>query len=226
MFKNISCKLTSATLLSILVPTIGFATPHAMLEKAQTYALDSQIRAFQAPTVDSKGKIKYYDMTIKLTVKNDGSVSPIASVSSHPSTSIRNGALVAGTYKSAAGASICKVTNIPLTNGRFQSFFICKYDYLNSGGNYELSVVTGSVAAGHPYFSELAPYGIAKRSDVNTQAWGIVTNGDYSNTGCGILVDTGTPLSAKTDGNTLILSYYNNGSPSKLACSAIFTKQP
>lgn len=222
MHINFCRKFVTFIILSALIPTIGLAAPRAMLEKAQTYALDSQVRAFQVPTVDSTGKIKYYDMTIKLTVKNDGSLNPIANVTARQSPSIRTGVLVPGVYKTASGSLSCKLTNIPLTNGRIQSFFTCK----DTGNNYsELSVVTGLVATGHPYFSELSSFGVSKRSDVNTQTWGITTNSTlYLSDGC--YGNVNIPISAKTDGSSLILSIYSTSAPSIFNCSSTLIKQP
>ncbi|WP_394753623.1 hypothetical protein [Crenothrix sp.] len=226
MHNNVCRKLATFTLFSTLIPTIGFAAPHAMLEKAKTYALDSQVRAFQVPTVDNTGKIKYYDMTINLTVKNDGSPNPIASVVAKPSPIINAKAIVAGTYKSVVDGTVCKAINMTLTNGRIQSFFTCP--------EFEFSLATGGVTATHPYFPILNSNGITKRSDINTQAWGNVTS--ITSTDTYRLIDTfhidrcksGWIIGAKTDGKTLILSAYGNGinGDGSFQCTATFTKQP
>ena len=210
----------------VLVPAISLAEPHAMLEKGQTFALDSKIRGFQIPTVDSTGEIKYYDLTVTLNVNADGTLNPIADVAANPSPSIKTRALVPGTYKSTNGSVTCKVTNITLTDGRIQSFLTCP----PTASKFELSVASGKVAAGHPFLSELTAGGIPKRSDVGTQTWGVVTSGDFIVGSCGDiygLYDANTPIGAKTDGKTLILSAYRNISPyGAFLCSATFIKQP
>ena len=139
------CLLAGATLAAGLVPTLALAAPKAMLEKSATYALDSTIRSFRVPTQDSAGNIKYYDVTITLTIDSNGKPTA-AVVSSNPSLSVVQGVIQPGTYRAANGAT-CTVTNITLNNGRIQSFFRCT----NGANLFELSVATGAVSAGHPF---------------------------------------------------------------------------
>lgn len=195
------------------------STPMAMLEKSQTYALNSQVKSFQVPTVDSLGKIHYYDITVTLTVNTDGTVSPTANVVAALSPAITTKVLVPGNYKSVDGLTICKVTNMTLTNGRIQSFLTCTY---STNTISTLSVATGYVTAGHPYLTELVSAGVNVRSDVNTQTWGMLTNGLFRAGGCSYY--PGYPVSAKTDGSTLVLSVFSSSSPSAFFCSDTFSK--
>ena len=237
-----SSKQATITLLSTLMPTLvigqtislpppqvvgqtlksGAATtqtvnPSIMLEKSQSYALDNYVRAFRVPTTNSTGTIRYYDVTIKLMVNPNGTLNPVATVSASLSPDITTGVIVPGAYKAPDGSTPCNVTNMTLTNGRIQSFFTCNAD---NPYFFELSVVTGPVTAGHPYVNELVAAGINWRTDVGTYTWGIITNHAlYS--GCGWL-PTGDPVGAKTDGNRLILSFFNT--QGAFQCNQTFIK--
>jgi hypothetical protein len=194
-----------------------------MLEKSATYALGNQVRAFRVPTVSSTGTIHYYDVTIDLTVNNDGSLSSIADVTATSSPSITSGVIAPGTYKSTDGSTTCAITNFTLTNGRIQSTFTCNNSAFPTY-KPELSVATGAVTAGHPFLTQLATAGIDKHSDVNTYTWGLTTNGYFRVGICGNY-GAGYPIGAKTNGSLLTLSVFQYYSPGNFACAAIFTKQ-
>lgn len=219
MNNNTFRKLATLTLLSALVPAISLAAPRALLEKGQTFALDNEIRGFQIPTIDSFGKIKYYDMTVTLTVNDDGTVSPIADVVTSISPTVNTRALIPGTYKSIDGRTVCKITNITLTNGRIQSFVNCR----GSSTLSELSFASGAVTAEHPNYPDLVAAGVNKRTDVNTQTWGIVTNGSFRVGSC-YYATTKQPIGIKTNGKTLVFSVYSKTAPSTFQCSGIFNK--
>lgn len=206
--------------LSALTPSITLAEPTVMLEKSQAYILDNQLRAFQVPTEDSSGKVQYFDITVTLSVNDDGTLNPVADVAADPSRTIETRALVPGAYKSVDGGTVCKFTNITLTNGRIQSFVTCSW----TGTKSELSFASGNISAEHPNYAELNASRVNKRTDVRTQTWGIVTNGDFKVGTCGRF-DTGQPIGIKTDGNNLIMSVYNTKNAAFL-CSGIFTKTP
>ncbi|WP_394753622.1 hypothetical protein [Crenothrix sp.] len=225
MQKNFNRKLIIVTLLSTFIPATGSSTPRVMLEKAQTYALDNQVKGFQVPTIDNTGKIKYYDISIKLTVKNDGSFNPLPSFTAKPSISISTRSILPGTYKEVGG-DVCKVTNIMLSNGRVQSFFTCP--------SFEFSLATGPITVDHPDFAALTAAEIQKKPDVTTQTWGAITNGHFDLTTCSPysgtgFLDVGGPIGAKTDGKTLVLSAYSSpafaNNSGSFICSATFIKQ-
>lgn len=212
-------------LVSALSPTLALAAPTTMLEKSATYAFGDEVHAFRVPTTDSTGKIKYNDVVIKLTVGPTGVIATTAKVtataSPNPPTSVN---LVPGTYKASDGTT-CTVTNIVLTNGRIQSNVLC---LTPTTTNWEFSVVTGSVSAGHPYLDNLVAAAIDKRSDVNTQIWGLVTSGTgYAKiAGCGLNVFiTNRIVGARTNGNQLIVSAYYPSNPASFTCSGTLVKQ-
>jgi len=220
MNNNTCRKLATLTLLSSLVPAMSLAAPRVLLEKGQTFALDNEVRGFQIPTIDSFGEIKYYDMTVTLTVNDDGSLNPIADVVTSTSPTVNTRALIPGTYKSIDGVTVCKINNITLTNGRIQSFVNCTglYNHLS-----ELSFASGAVTAEHPNYPDLVVAGVNKRTDVNTQTWGIVTNGSFGVGSCGYY-STKYPIGIKTNGKTLVFSIYSITAPSTFQCSGIFNK--
>lgn len=217
-------QLTSLALLAALAPSVSLAAPPTvMLEKGQTFAFGNQVKGFQIPTQDSTGKIKYYDMTVTLTVNDDGTVNPFAGVTATLSPVVKTGVITPGTYKSADGNTSCKVTNMTLTNGRIQSFLTCTHGSYISG----VSLATGAITAGHPYVAELTYSGIPQRTDVQTQTWGIVTGGSFAASNSCRLYSAKYPIGVKTDGKMLELSVYSYGSSgSSFNCSSTFTKQP
>ncbi len=202
----------AATLLPAAAPA---ATPAAMLEKSMSYAIGNEIKAFRVPIRNSAGTIKYYDVTVDLTVNNDGTLNPLADVTAALSPSVTTGVIAPGTYK-ATGTETCSVTNMTLTNGRIQSFFTCNGGY----GAYEISTATGGITAGHPYLAGLQANGIDKLPDASTYTWGTTTNGPFRVGSCGYY-GTGV-VGAKTNGKQLILSLF--GSNASFQCSATFTK--
>lgn len=211
------------TLGAALVPALAVAAPTAQLEKSATYAFGSEVHAFRVPTTDSAGKIKYNDVVIKLTVGQTGVIATTAKVTAtaslNPPTSV---SLVPGSYKASDGTT-CTVTNVVLTDARIQSNLTC---LTPTSTNWEFSVVTGPVAAGHPYLSDLVAAGIDKRTDVNTQVWGLVTGGSgYAKVGnCGYF-SAGYIIGAKTNGSQIIISSLFYSNPAQFRCGGTLVKQ-
>ena len=237
MNRSRSLKLAILVVLSIVTPTLAAADsdtvssqdvailaatagPAVMLEKSQSHALDDYVKAFRTPIMNSKGEIKYYDVTIKLTVNSDGTLKKTAKVTATPSPVIINGALVPGTYQAADGTT-CTVTNITLSNGRIQSFASC---LSAEAKEFNLSVATGLLTDGHPFLKELTAQKIDQRLDANTYTWGLLTSSPYylKIGNCNPNNCTGEALGAHTDGKVLILSFFYNDA---FVCSAILTKQ-
>lgn len=216
-------KIALLSALSVTLPVLAQAAPKALLEKSASYATGNDFKAYSVPTVDIDGKYKYYDVTVTLTVNDDGTIEPTAGVTSAVSPSITTKKLVAGTYKSTDGATTCTVSNLTLTNGRIQSNLSCVRANVP---NFTLSVATGGVTSGHPFLAELVSHGIDKRTDVATQTWGIVTNQYFSVGSCSSgYYNAGVSIGAKTDGKNLMLSVYSNTTPSTFLCSGSFVKQ-
>lgn len=207
---------------------VSLAEPRAFLDKGQVFAIGDEVKALQVPTEDSAGKIQFYDMTIKLNIGDDGLPNPVADVAAKKSPSIKFRSIVPGVYQSTDGSVTCNVTNITLTDGRIQSFLTCP----PSKSKFGLSVVTGKVNKGHPYLSELTAASITKRSDVNTQTWGLVTSGNFLVGSCGSSTSSfyaaGLPVGVKTDGKTLVVSVYVRDrfvGEGSFVCGATFIKQ-
>jgi len=219
LYSNISAATLTAMAATLLPAAALAATPAAMLEKSMSYAIGNEVKAFRVPTQNSAGTIKYYDVTVELTVNNDGTLNPLADVTAALSPSVTTGVIPPGTYKAPDGAT-CSVTNMTLTNGRIQSFFTCTRTNSN---RFEMSVATGGVTAGHPYLALLQASGIDKLGDASTYTWGTITNGDFNVGSCGNF-GTAFRVGAKTNGNQLILSVFNSNAPATFRCSATFTK--
>lgn len=207
---------------------VAATPPRAMLEKSAAYALDNTVRAFRVPTIGSTGAVKYYDVTIGLTVNNDGSISPVAEVGATLSPSVASGVIAPGTYKSTDGGTTCTVTNVALGNGRVQSALVCNNSAFPTY-KPEVSVATGAIASGHPFLAQLVAAGIDKHSDAATYAWGLVTNGRFqvgASASCGgYYYVAGYPIGAKTNGSLLTLSLFNKTAPGAFLCTATFIKQ-
>lgn len=216
---------TVITVLSIFLPSMALAQAHPriMLEKSASYELDNKVRAFRVPVTNSAGVVKYFDITVTLDVSPMGVVSPTAEVTVTRSIEPTTGVIAPGTYKATDG-TLCKVTNLALTNGRIQSFFACLDNGVVSDP-HELSLASGRISAGHPFLTELTAAEINTHPDVGTYTWGLSGNGYFDVGTCGYYPN-GYPVGAKTNGNLLILSIFHYGAPGNLQCSATFTKQP
>jgi hypothetical protein len=160
--------------------------------------------------------------TIKLTVGANGTIGSTATVTSSLSPSVTTQVIPPGFYQASDGTT-CAVTNITLTNGRIQSFFRCA----SGSTNWELSVAGGPISAGHPYQGELVAAGADQLPDTATYTWGIVTAGVSNSTsriGACTTWPTGHIVGAKTNGNLLILSKFDNA-PFAFQCNGTLTKQ-
>ncbi len=189
--------------------------PRVALQNSQSFLLDSYVRAFRVPVTGTDGKNKYYDVTIQLTLDTTGRPNG-ATVTTVDSISTGSGAVLPGTYKS--GGTTCVVSNVTLTNGRIQSFFKCT----GQGINFNASVATGSVSAGHPYLNELVGK-IDKRSDVATFTWGFTIYGSSNFDGCGLGPGNSPgPIGMKVAGSQIFVSVFN--SVGSFLCGATLAK--
>ena len=208
-------------LASLWAPGWAAAAPQAMLEKSANYAFGNEVRAFRVPTTDSAGKIKYYDVVIKLTVGQTGVIGSTANVTAtsslNPPTSVN---IVPGTYKASDG-TVCTATNFTLTSGRIQTNFLC---VTPTAYNWEFSVVTGLITAGHTYLTQLVAAGVDKLADAPTYSWGAVTTGNGRVAGCSYF-NNGYIVGAKTNGNQLVLSIFRASAPATFYCGGTMVKQ-
>ncbi len=216
-------KFVNFIILFALTPTIAQAvTPAIMLEKSASYALSDTVRAFSVPTIDSTGKIKYFDVIIDLNVNTGGIISSTANVLATPSPVITTKILVPGNYKVTGSTDTCKVNNIKLTNGRTQSFIKCT----RGTAVNELSVANGAISAGHPFYAELIAKKANLYTDVATQTWGLTDGSGFYIGSC--YYYAGYAIGAKTDGSQIVLSTYSNGSvaPYPYRCGNTLVRVP
>ena len=211
----------SSALAATLAPVLVAAAPQTMLEKSANYAFGNEVRAFRVPTTDSTGKIKYYDVVIKLTVGQTGVIGSTANVtatsSPNPPTSVN---IVPGTYKASDG-TVCTATNFALTSGRIQTNFLC---LTPTAYNWEFSVVTGPISEGHTYLSQLVAAGVDKLADAATYSWGVVTTGNGRVADC-YNFDEDYIVGAKSNGSQIVLSVFYYRSPAAFRCGGTMIKQ-
>jgi len=197
------------------------AAPAAQLEKSATYVFGNEVRSFRVPTTDSTGKIKYFDIVIKLSVGSAGTIASTATVTATASPApAATQVIVPGTYK-ASDNTVCTVTNFTLTSGRVQSHFNCNTP---TGNLWEMELATGPIGTGHPYLSRLVLSGIDKLGDAATYTWGEVTTGNGRVAGCDYFNED-YPIGAKSNGNQIILSAFNYNAPANLLCGGTLVKQ-
>lgn len=212
---------------SLIAPTLGLAaTPAAFMENSQVMATGQKIQAFRVPTRDVNGAIRYYDISINLNVKTNGTINPIAtgtptatasSIVATASPNLQGTRFIPGTYKDPSGEFTCSVNVTNLIGGRSQASLSCKdaNGYIISG-----SVVTG-VIAGHPFSADLTLAKINSIAGYQNFAWGKVGNtNDGGSFGC---MSTGEIISASQVGNSINLSGYNNSNTQQ--CGTTLTKQ-
>lgn len=215
------CGATVVALAGMLVPSLVSAqatTPKVLLEKSATFALDKQYKSYRVPTISSNGSIKYYDVTVTLTVAADGKIGTSAAVVSALSPNVTIATVPPGSYKSPAGTT-CRNANVQLSNGRTQSSLSCT----DSNGTHQISVANGSVVAGHPYFPQLQKAGIDTLADANTSAWGIVNNNSPNFTSidnCSSF-GVGNVVSVKTNGSEIIVSAFGSGNFARCGFSLV-----
>ncbi|MFZ1426537.1 MAG: hypothetical protein WAS21_07190 [Geminicoccaceae bacterium] len=204
-----------------LVPGAASAQQKAMLEKSASYALDNNFRAFVVPIQDNLGNVKYYDVTVALTISPSGVVSPTAKVTATASPLVTSMVIPPGTYKASDG-TLCTVANITTATGRIQSNFSCAL----SAVRVEFAVATGPVSAGHPFLTPLIAAKIDKLPEVGSKIWGVtLTNTSGAKiAGCGAFsTNPMTEIGAVTNGNIISLSLYSNNPAFK--CGFNLTKQ-
>jgi hypothetical protein len=181
------------------IPAAAAPPQIAYLEKAQTQASGTQIRSFGVPATDLDGKIKYWDVTIDLTIDTAGKPSPTATVSSIKKVNVKSNLLVAGTYADSVGGT-CKIVNGTLTGGRTESAITC------TKGSYriDLSAINGAIG-GHPNELELKAAGVDQLPSFGDSGWGIVGYA-YGYTCMGL----NHVVSARQVGTQVILTNYVN----------------
>lgn len=205
-----------------LFPTLAIAAPGAQLDKSASYVFGNEVRAFRVPTTDSTGKIKYFDIVIKLSVGSTGTIASTATVTAtaSPAPPVTQ-VIVPGTYK-ASDNTVCTVTNFTVTTGRVQSHFNCTTP---TGYLWEMELATGPIGTGHPYLAQLVTAKVDKLSDAATYTWGRVTTGNGRVAACSYFND-GVVVGAKSNGQQIVLSaFHPNPTSVYLYCGGTLVKQ-
>jgi hypothetical protein len=230
----LSLSVFSIVLGILLLPTLTLAaedysltaiTPTAYLERSQIIGTGKQINVYRVPTMDSTGKVEYYDLTIKFVVTSEGKFKT-PTLGSSLSPDVFSDEFVPGTYFSESsdgyGSATCTVTVGVLKGGRMEVALACKssqYSHSFSG-----SAVSGPIA-GHPYQLDLLAAGIDKISGNGNSSWGKV---GYNFNGASLpwwgCLNTGDVISARQAGNTIVLSGYDNGNIQKCGVSLVIQK--
>ena len=220
---RVAAKSALLALGAVLVLLPGAASAQkAMLEKSPTYAIDNVYHSYRVPVQDKTNKIKYYDLTVTLTVGTTGVVSSTAKVVATASPTVTTLVVPPGTYKASDG-TVCTVTNINLVGGRVESTFSCALNTTKT----DFAVATGTVSSGHPYLSTLLARKVDQLPEVATKAWGVVkSNVPNRIASCGSF-STGSynsSIGLTTNGSIVSVALYN-GSPTSYNCGITLTKQ-
>ncbi len=238
MFSVVSKKLVlSLSVLSFalgifLIPALTLAAddlalaagngPAAYLERSQIIGTGNQIKVYRLPATDSKGKVRYWDVTLDLSL-NSTTGKPIkASVISTSSPNVYSNEFIPGTYTGGSegyycGDVTCTITTSVLNGGRMEVALSCQDT--NCGYTFSGSAVSGLIP-GHPFELDLVAAGIDKITGYQQYSWGKVA---YSYATWWSCIDTGDVISATQVGNTIVLSGYDKGNVQK--CGITLVKQ-
>ncbi len=202
--------------LGVFIASPSFAaTPTAYLENAQIFATGKQFQAFRVPTVDSDGKVKYYNLTIDLDVLSDGTINSLPTLASEIALTTSSNKFIPGTYSDGLGTT-CTVVTTVLPGGRTEAAISCSRCCT---AHLQANWITGP-ASKHPFEVQLRAAGIDKLSYYNNYSWGIVGNGDGNWWGC---IDPNDVISAGQIGNTLVIAGFNTANVQK--CAVNMAKQ-
>lgn len=213
--------------ITVFLPAIGLAAvPTAFMENSQVIATGQKIQVFRAPTRDINGVIKYYDVTITLNVKDNGTIDPIAtgvpavnasSIVAASSPILQSIKFIPGTYKNSTSTVTCNVTVTNLIGGRTQAAISC----INAPtGFFTGNWVTGAIP-GHPYQLDLQKASIDLIPGYKDFAWGKIGSSDNSSWfNC---MKPSEIISATQVGNAIQLSGYDLSNIQM--CGTTLTKQ-
>lgn len=217
---SVSLAIATTTLLTIqAAPAFAQATnPGMRLQYSEITGIDNKVYIYGIPTTDSAGNRKTYDAVVELSAMGNGAPATSAIVTPSVSPGLTSGKIVAGTYKSSA-AGTCKVTNFALRTGRVQSLMQCVSD---NGTPFEMSAVTGTIGAGHPFEAQLKANNFHLRGDVNAYTWGAVTKSGSNLGACGGFT-AGDEMAVQQVGNQILVYLFFGAS---LDCTTTLTKNP
>lgn len=208
----IACSLLGLSAIAA-IPAAAAPPQIAYMEKAPIQASGTQIRSFGVPTSALDGTLKYWDITIDLTIDTAGKPVPTATVTSVKKVSVKSNLIVAGTYTDSVGGS-CKIVNGTLISGRAESAITC------TKGSYrvDLTAVNGAIG-GHPYELELKAAGVDQLPSFGDSSWGVVGYA-YGYTCLGL----NHVVSARQVGTQVVLTNYVNDPV--VNCSLTLTPAP
>jgi len=195
----------------------GAANPPdtAYAEKSSIIGTGQVIHLYGLPTTTVDGTFKYYDVTLTLTV-NDNGVPTQATLEAAKSPSARTNQFSVGTYTSQTGEN-CVLQTSPFS-GRIEVDFHC-VAFTQSA---EFVWWTGPIK-GNPLESELRAAGLDKLPDNDQYAWGhmLSRNNGVNWWGCMVPFDL---IAVREVGGTITVTDYGNDS--KLDCAGVLSKQP
>jgi hypothetical protein len=203
--------------LGAVLPSMALAvTPTAYLERGKVLETGAQVRAYNVPTTDVYGKVKYYDITITIPIPNDGKPNVPGVITSVLSPAVSTTVFTPGTYQS--GGVTCTVVASPF-GGITEGTIRCSF---TNGSTYTFAAAwyTGTVAT-NPFKTDLTAAGIAQIPGYSNYAWGKIgqTDGKYW---WNCISAVNSIVAARQVNNTLTL--YNYGSDSVSNCQVNFVK--
>lgn len=201
--------------LGAFLPAAALAvTPTIYLERGKVLETGAQVRAYNVPTTDVYGKIKYYDITITIPVPNDGKPNVPGVINSVLSPAVSTTVFTPGSYQS--GGITCTVVASPF-GGITEGTIRC---VSGGGDNFAAAWYTGTVNT-NPFKNELTAAGIAQIPGYSNYAWGKTSSSGnwwycfFNNSGNHI-------VAARQVNNTLTIYKYGNDSVSD--CQVNFVK--
>jgi hypothetical protein len=194
--------------------TVSAATPQVLLERSTVIGLENGFHGIRVPVIDGKGKVKYWDIDVQLTVDPDGTIGRRAQVTRKRSPRVASGALAPGSYASLDSKTTCTVTTAAVANGRTQTGFACGASHGTKEIAFaNLRVMHGPVDKNHIYFAELQAAGIDTYPPRENFVWGLTTQTtttsggfEFDIDGCAFKLDD--IVGAEQLGNAIVLSNY------------------
>jgi len=182
----------------------GAANPPdtAYAEKSSIVGTGQVVHLYGLPTTDVNGAFKYFDVTLTLTV-NDNGVPTQATLEAVKSPGAKTNQFAVGTYHSSDGGSDCALQTSAFS-GRFEVDFHCS----GFGNSSQFVWWTGPIK-GNPIESELRAAGLDKLPDNDQYAWGHMLSRNNGVNWWGCMVPFHL-VAAREVGGTITLTDYGN----------------
>lgn len=176
-------------------------TPTAFAERAQVISTGQDVQLYNLSTRDVDGKIRCFDVTMSLAIRNNGEPADTAVVASAACPKIKVGEFVPGRYQTQGGDSVCNLVASSFA-GRTEFNLYCTN---SDTRQYTYTWYTGSIK-GSPIEAELKAAGLNTLPGNEEYAWGRITRTDYS-FGC---TGFSNLFGARQVGGRLNLSIYDD----------------